>query len=467
MIKCHKLNLLNEGVKMFKNISIEKGVHSWEVLQQENGYADICIGGRYVVPGSISEKDRKNAVPCIRIVDEINDMTVCRWKEAKVDGEGGWSCTFERVPCGGPYRVESRLLICREAPFEGSGSVIGASVHHIGVGDNFLIAGQSNAAGIGRGAVTDEPDINVHVFRDDEYWDIATNPLHSGNTLHGFSLPFAKLLKRKLNYPIGLIPSAVGGSAIKRWVKGSDGDLYADSVDILKINGIKIKAVLWLQGESDTKPPIADIYYSQFKKVVENYRTDLNMPDLPFITAQINRCIADNSENPCGIYWDKIREIQRKASHEMKNVYVIPTLDSLKLSDWIHNSSAMNIVIGERLAMRALDVLYGKINFKIPEIEYAKKISENTAEFKFINVQSFLINQHFGNISYPIAVTDEEGEIPIDKFDIQNDTVTIKFKRRIMKNAKAKCQYGINPPAMLLDLGSQMPPLAFSDYSVE
>jgi len=60
------------------------------------------------------------------------------------------------------------------------------------------------------------------------------------------------MLKNDSSKVIGLIPCAVGGTKLKRWVKG--GDLYENAIhralEAMKYG--KIKAILWLQGESDS-----------------------------------------------------------------------------------------------------------------------------------------------------------------------------------------------------------------------
>lgn len=52
---------------------------------------------------------------------------------------------------------------------------------------------------------------------------------------------------------IGLVPTAVGGTALRRWIKG--GDLYEQAVARARVaaqTGV-IRGVLWHQGESDAK----------------------------------------------------------------------------------------------------------------------------------------------------------------------------------------------------------------------
>ena len=50
-------------------------------------------------------------------------------------------------------------------------------VHNIGVGDVFIAAGQSNAAGRAKNPVEDPPELGVHLLRPSGRWDLATHPM--------------------------------------------------------------------------------------------------------------------------------------------------------------------------------------------------------------------------------------------------------------------------------------------------
>ena len=92
--------------------------------------------------------------------------------------------------------------------------------------------------------------------------------------------------------------------------------------------------------------------------MTENLRREINNPDLPMLTVQLNR-LTDVGNLSLDKGWGMVREAQRKAALEMERVYVIPTTDC-GLSDQIHNSSHANILIGERIAKTALYRIYGK-----------------------------------------------------------------------------------------------------------
>ena len=84
---------------------------------------------------------------------------------------------------------------------------------------------------------------------------------------------------------IGLVPCAVGGTAIREWARGMP--LYENMVNRAKEavkSGGQIKALLWYQGESDTsKYDDAKLYKANMEKLIQNVRQDVGSPSLPII----------------------------------------------------------------------------------------------------------------------------------------------------------------------------------------
>ena len=210
----------------------------------------------------------------------------------------------------------------------------GDCVHHIGVGDVFVIAGQSNSAGYGKDYISDCLDAGVHLLKNNGKWDIASHPINDStgtihpqnrdgaNTGHGMYLSFAKYLKRELGYPIGLVQASLGGSPLKAW-SAEDGYLYRSMIHIVRgLNGIK--GILWYQGCSDTSPEDSRTYEERFEKMVRDVRRTLNMDTLPFLTCQINRAMTRCDEETIR-GWGRVREAQRRAAQKIQNVFIIPT----------------------------------------------------------------------------------------------------------------------------------------------
>lgn len=100
-----------------------------------------------------------------------------------------------------------------------------------------------------------------------------------------------------------------------------------------------------------------DGYKENYYEIIDCFRKDIGY-DVPFFTFQLNREI--NSPNDDG--YGQVREIQRQASHDIKEVYIIPTLNC-SLSDTIHNNAHSNIMLGESLAKLCGHVLYNTTEF--------------------------------------------------------------------------------------------------------
>ncbi len=340
---------------------IEYGPQNWEIVQQRNGFAEVFLSGRWIY----DESDGSEKV-MIRVLSESDRKTVLPFTPCEMLDGNQWQTTL-RIPAGGPYIIETVLKI-KEVPDDQSNC--GDMIRHFGVGDLFVIAGQSNATGFGREPVEDPPVMGVNALYADGKWDIASHPLgDSTGTIHPLNcerinasvspwLRFAKILHIELGYPIGLIPASKGSSGLERWNPEENGDLFDNMCEI--VGNRFIKAVLWYQGESDTYNGRECTYLERFIKVVDTFRKRLRNADndiLPLLTVQINHRLPVQPERD--MRWEIVREAQAHAARVLPAVYMINSL-GLPLTDKIHISSEGNIILGERAAKLALEVIYNK-----------------------------------------------------------------------------------------------------------
>lgn len=160
----------------------------------------------------------------------------------------------------------------------------------------FLLMGQSNMAGYDELHPEDTTTVpgvyRIPTVGNNGYsWEPAAHPLHNRlpSDRFGLGLPFAKEYQKKHpNVIVGLIPVAWGGAGIDRLNKGTA--TYYDAINKAKYaqkNGL-IKGVLWHQGESDTvNEELANAYESKLHQLISDIRTDLNIPELPFIVGNL------------------------------------------------------------------------------------------------------------------------------------------------------------------------------------
>lgn len=458
---------------MANSVIITKGAKDWQIFGQENGVASITIEGTYAV------SDRLNDKVWVRIVSENSQMAVVDWQTAEIMDNNHFKATIKNIPSGGLYRLETCLFP------EMTGIEWGARgdvVFHIGVGDLYVITGQSNSAGYGRTPINDPPELGIHLYKNSENWDLATHPMNDStrsvhevnaegaNSGHSPYLSFAKKLKEHLNYPIGLIQTSLGGSPLSAWNPAESGELYHNMVQVVYncTNGAgKIAGVLWYQGCSDCNEELSKTYLDRFKNMVSSMRKDFHNENLPVYTVQLNKLMGEpNAE--ADLYWSKIREIQRIAAKTIKNVYVIPTMD-LGLSDGIHNSSSANMVMGERLANMALSETFEKIVFgKAPDIESAKKTAQTQIRLKFSNVGQAISTLGLPPKDLQFDVKDDFGSLEIVSYGVKENIIDLNLSREIGKNATVSFAAKFNPHSVIpFDLGSGLPLLGFLDFSVE
>jgi neutral ceramidase len=158
----------------------------------------------------------------------------------------------------------------------------------------YLLAGQSNMAGRGPVELPDQvPHPRVLMLATNGEWRVALDPLHQDRVNAGVGLgsSFGRTMAdRNPRIVIGLVPVAVGGSPMSRWVKG--GDLYRQAVDQARraLSKGTLKGILWHQGENDSDIPAnAESYAARLTQMIQDIRTELGIPDLPFVAGKLGQ----------------------------------------------------------------------------------------------------------------------------------------------------------------------------------
>ncbi|HWB32976.1 MAG TPA: sialate O-acetylesterase [Acidobacteriaceae bacterium] len=157
----------------------------------------------------------------------------------------------------------------------------------------YLLMGQSNMVGRDIRSLASQVDNpRVLALNHDNQWVVAREPITYDTQKpvgQGPGIPFAnEMLKTGPGITIGLVPCAVGGTPLSRWVKGAD--LYEACMVRAKLvapAGV-ITGVLWHQGEADTiDKQLADTYQARLTQMFTGLRTDLGRPDLPIVVGQL------------------------------------------------------------------------------------------------------------------------------------------------------------------------------------
>ncbi len=227
----------------------------------------------------------------------------------------------------------------------------------------FLLAGQSNMAG--RGELSDIDRAlhpRVFVLDKNDNWVTATEPIHFDKPKvrgTGPGLAFAKeIAKQNPEIRIGLVPTAVGGSGIQTWVPGGYHEktgLYPwdDAVRRLRVamQSGELKAVLWHQGESDSRPESANLYEARLHDLIRRFRNVAGNDKLPFIVGQLGQFKE----------WSDGRQLVN-AVHEnvpahFENTRFVSSDDLTHIGDKTHFDAASARELGRRYADAYADIL--------------------------------------------------------------------------------------------------------------
>ncbi|WP_457426359.1 sialate O-acetylesterase [Roseateles sp. P5_E7] len=182
--------------------------------------------------------------------------------------------------------------------------------------DLYLLMGQSNMAGRDtRGLAAQMDDPRLLALSADGQWVVARDPIHAktGRIEPGVGPGIAfgqEMLKASETVAIGLIPTAVGGTPLRRWVKG--GDLYEQALARAREaakTGV-IRGVLWHQGESDSDSPAnAASYGARLTQMFQDLRQDLGQPDLPIVVGEIGQFLSPQRQPEAATVREALRHM--------------------------------------------------------------------------------------------------------------------------------------------------------------
>ncbi|RYG03584.1 MAG: sialate O-acetylesterase, partial [Chitinophagaceae bacterium] len=236
-------------------------------------------------------------------------------KSTTADAKGNWMVTLN------PLKTSA---VPQQMTITGSNQII---LSNILVGEVWFCSGQSNmeyamrklvkiptpkneALGFPKDAVANAKNTQIRIFLVNRKTLIKPDSIHTSwsvaqdSALRNFSAVgyfFAKELQEKLGIPIGVISSAVPGSAIEPWISneafaaepyfanqkvGNDpGKFYTPMVEPL----IKfpIRGILWYQGETNCFLGETISYAYKMKALINSWRKAWNDEKMPFYYVQI------------------------------------------------------------------------------------------------------------------------------------------------------------------------------------
>ena len=266
-----------------------------------------------------------HALRSLRDVPHDKDDKADPWRELAIGKDGdAFEATFN-APAGGWYRFELRANV--------AGTVIAeTAIEHFGVGEIFIVAGQSNSANHGQVKQVTRTK-RVSSFNG-QRWQIANDPQPGASGNGGsFMPPLGDALVERFDVPIGFVACGIGATSVREWLpKGetfpnpptiearviklednrwaSNGEAYATLVKRMKQIGPNgFRAVLWHQGESDanqkdtSRTLPGNLYREYLEKIICDSRRDIGL-EMPWFVAQVSYHVPGDEFSP------EIREAQ-------------------------------------------------------------------------------------------------------------------------------------------------------------
>lgn len=131
------------------------------------------------------------------------------------------------------------------------------TVPNVGIGDVYVIAGQSNAVGYGRHLQMYISTLGLRggMFRSDGWQELA-DPTHNDTApkAGGSIWPVLATYILESGVPVAFVPVAVGSTYISQWQPGKP--IFQRMTALIdQLPTPYAKAVLWQQGEADVKTP--------------------------------------------------------------------------------------------------------------------------------------------------------------------------------------------------------------------
>jgi len=224
----------------------------------------------------------------------------------------------------------------------------------------YLLIGQSNMAGRG---VLDAyykgiSHPKVLMLNKGNEWILASHPLHFDKpkmVAVGPGLSFGiEMAKANPSVKIGLIPSAVGGTAIESWEPSAKDQVtgafpYDDAVARLKVamkSGV-VKGIIWHQGEANSSLEKSATYLDKLELLIGRLREVARDKNLPFVAGELGR------------YRDKYKFINDKLQllpERVKNTAVASSEGLNHKGDGTHFDAASATELGKRFATQMLEL---------------------------------------------------------------------------------------------------------------
>ncbi|GAB3960009.1 hypothetical protein GCM10028805_57150 [Spirosoma harenae] len=243
--------------------------------------------------------------------------------QGKVTVSAGW------------YRLDVRAKA-------GAALLTQTQVGRVGVGEVFVVAGQSNASGgFLRASNSVEDRVSCLDFRQDSISDqmlpLRFSPASYGSAIGPGQPPhlwstLGDILVQRLNVPVLFFGAALGGSSSTEWKQGAIGNLgnTTNSQVYRRLGEVLLhylprtgaRAVLWHQGETDTYYGVNNqTYYNNVNTVIQKSRQQVSPQPLAWMVSRVSY---NNYMTSPGII-----TAQNQLIADLTNIFPGPASDSI------------------------------------------------------------------------------------------------------------------------------------------
>lgn len=242
-----------------------------------------------------------------------------RWMQIPATISGSSFKAAVTFPAGGWYRLDVRAYKGRKVIGQGT-------VEHFGIGEVFVVAGQSNSANYGEERQLTHTGLVSAFFGTG--WQLANDPQPGAEGSSGsFMPPFGDAIAEKFGVPVGFIACGIGATSVREWLPQgtgfpdpptltgrvrqlpdgsweSDGNAFNRLVSFMKQMGHEgFRATLWHQGESDANQPdpsrtLQGYRYWQFMELLIRASRQETGWEVPWFTAQATYHVPGDEATP-------------------------------------------------------------------------------------------------------------------------------------------------------------------------
>ena len=223
------------------------------------------------------------------------------------------------VPAGGWYLLQVRTLRQNQP-------VMTNTVEHVGIGEIFVVAGQSNSANYGEKRSRTQTGL-VAAFNGTN-WQLAADPEPGAGGKKGSFMPmFGDAMVEQFRVPMGIVAMGIGSTSVREWLPAgvpfsrlptvtrnivtvgagewaAQGKIFDTFVGRMKQLGpYGFRAVLWHQGESDAKQaneentlPGAD-YRKFLERIISDSQKEIGW-NAPWFVAQVSYHNPNDTSSP-------------------------------------------------------------------------------------------------------------------------------------------------------------------------